>query len=159
MAQRRGRIPRAFPIPQPSRGFNPDSQYLLHSISFGEANGFDPACYEKVAEELLENGFSTRNCSMFLESTQPLITFEWKEGAPPRRFLDRAGNFVPVQKAFPLREGEFCRIQYNARFSGYDCGNWWYEHSIINFASGTPETRRFLDSEPDTEFRGLARLR
>ena len=42
--------------------------------------------------------------------------------------------------------------------SGFDCGNWWYEHSIMNFAAGTPASTRFLDSEPDTEFGGFASL-
>lgn len=69
------------------------------------------------------------------------------------------GKDVLNETAFTLAEGQTGQIAYNARFSDWDSGEWWYEQTVINIANAPFRANIFLSGELDYRYKQLENLR
>lgn len=69
------------------------------------------------------------------------------------------GKDVLNETAFTLAEGQTGQIAYNARFSDWDGGGWWYEQTVINIANASLRKNIFLTGEFDYIYKQLENLR
>lgn len=69
------------------------------------------------------------------------------------------GKDVLNETAFTLAEGQTGQIAYNARFSDWDSGEWWYEQTVINIANSPFRANIFLSGEFDYVYKQLENLR
>jgi hypothetical protein len=149
LAEQRSQIPKAFSIPRPLPTFDKNDHYVVHRVDFGEGNEFAEPIRSHTTTPNITTPFSTTNCTIELTNGTAEILYEWRDGAPERQFFDKSGTPVPVRKRLQLHPGKWVRVEYNGRFTGYDSGNWWYEHSVINVAfAALDHLDIFLDSEP-----------
>lgn len=99
------------------------------------------------------------NCTINADGEFPVITYEWRNGAPPRTCINKEGASVSVKKAFSVAGNHWVQIESNGRFSCRDFGIWFYEHEIINVAFTDPVNRAiFTTTEPAETYQQLADL-
>ncbi|MCA9039207.1 MAG: hypothetical protein KDA65_02540 [Planctomycetaceae bacterium] len=159
LAERRSEIPVAFPVPHPPPVYDRNENYIVHKVDFGERNEFVSPIRSQTILRSIDTKFSTTNCTVEFTDAVADVVYEWRSGAPEQKFFDKSGTPVPVRKRLNVETGKWVRVEYNVRFSGYDCGNWFYEHSIINVALATPESLDiFVTSKPSAEFQQLSHL-
>ena len=150
LAEHRNQIPRAFPLPTPPATYDRFKHYMVHRIQFDEQNQFLEPLREAVEAPKIDIPFRTLNCSVEVTNETPIVKFHWQDGAPIRPY---------PTKAFHIKEREWMRLEYNARFSCRDFGMWSYKHEIINVALTDPETRDiFVATEPNDTYQDLAHL-
>ena len=159
LAERRSEIPNAFAVSQPPPTYDKNEHYIVHGVSFGEHNEFTEPVRSQTTAPSIDTIFNTTNCTVELADDSATVIYEWRDGAPERQFFDKSGTPVPVRKRLQVHTDKWVRVEYNGRFTGYDCGNWWYEHSIINAALATPDCLDvFLTSKPYASFQQLEHL-
>lgn len=159
LAEKRNRIANSFSIPTAPPAYDHNAHYLVHHVGFGERNEFAEPLRSEILLPTADTEFSTTNCTVEIANDTARVTYEWRNGAPERKFFDKCGTTVPVRKQMSARLNQWVRLEYNGRFTGYDCGNWWYEHSIINVAlvdRDNPEL--FVVSKPTEVSRQLENL-
>ena len=73
---------------------------------------------------------------------------DWSVGAPGIK------SFAPIIGQFIVADDEWVRLRWQGRFSDYDDGRWWYEHTCINVArfDGEINPNIFLQGEPTKQF-------
>ena len=159
LAERRSRIAHAYPLTKPPATYDKHDHYIVHRIDFGERNRFSEPIRQETSAPNTDTPFRATNCTVEFNNGTPNVTYEWRDGAPPRQYVDNTGTLVPIKKSLTVTDGQCGRIEYNGRFTGYDCGNWWYEHSIINIAyTAFGDSELFLTTEPNAECQQLASL-
>ncbi len=159
LAELRSRIPNAFTVPTPPPTYDRNAHYIVHGVAFSESNDFAEPLASRTTAPGISTKFNTRNSTIELADDSATVIYEWRAGAPERQFFDKSGTPVPVRKQLQVRTNEWVRLEYNARFTGFDCGRWWYEHSIINTAWASPECLDvFLNSEPSASLQQLEHL-
>jgi hypothetical protein len=159
LAERRNKIPNAFAVPNPPLTFDRKKHYIVHGVGFGERNEFTEPLRNRTTSPNFGTTFTTTNCTVELADDSANVIYEWRDGAPKRQFYDESGSLVPVRKQLQVRADKWVRVEYNGRFTGCDCGNWWYEHSIINVALVSPDCLNvFLNSKPSGSIQQLEHL-
>ena len=159
LAERRAEIPNAFVIPKPPTTYDKSQHYIVHGVGFGERNQFAEPIGSQTNAPTIDTSFNTKNCTVQLADDSATVVYEWRDGAPERQFFDKSGTPVPVRKHLQVTADKWVRLEYNGRFTGYDCGNWWYEHSILNVALASPDCLDvFLTTKPSASFQQLAHL-
>ena len=75
--------------------------------------------------------------------------------------FDEFGNQKPLQRDYLVGVDTWNRLRWAERFSDFDSGNWWYEHTVVNLAlfAGAVDSDIFLNSEPANQFVSLPILR
>ena len=77
------------------------------------------------------------------------FAFPANGGAPLRSTVDPAGNTVPlVQDVCRLAPDQWARVEWNARTSSIDTGEWSYRLITVNVAFGTEFERDLFASTP-----------
>lgn len=159
LAERRSEIPDAFAIPKPPATYDKSQHYIVHDVEFGERNEFAEPIRSQTTAPNIDTTFTTKNCTVELADNSATVIYEWRDGAPERHFFDKSGTPVPVRKQLQVTADQWVRLEYNGRFVGYDCGNWWYEHSIVNVALASAECLDvFLATRPSASFKQVAHL-
>lgn len=159
LAEQRNQIPRAFPVPAPKPRFDRQEWFPVHRIEFNESNQFHKPRHQTVEPHLIDIPYRTRNCTINADGEFPVITYEWRNGAPPRTYINKEGASVSVKKAFSVAGNHWVQIESNGRFSCRDFGIWFYEHEIINVAFTDPVNRAiFTTTEPAETYQQLADL-
>ena len=155
LAELRAQVPTVFAVPDPA-----DSRQLVwHDVKLSEEDQFSLPREGELKTQPLNERFGTR-CAFIDEATCPAsLTYRWTNGAPERMFTDPTGRYVPVEKRFLIKAGEWASVQYNGRFSGIDSGNWWYELETVNVGVMDPfNSHCFLDCPPAKIYQQLASL-
>ncbi|MCA9070717.1 MAG: hypothetical protein KDA84_17425 [Planctomycetaceae bacterium] len=159
LAERRNRIPRAFSLPSPEPRFDRTERFTVHKIEFGESNQFHKPLHITVDPPLIDIPYRSRNCTVEANREFPVVRYEYRDGAPPRTYIDKEGISVPVMKTFSIAENQWVQIEHNGRFSCRDFGIWSYEHEIINVAFTDPKNRAiFTTTQPTETYQQLADL-
>ena len=159
LAERRSEIPNAFAIPEPPATYGRNEHYIVHGVGFGERNEFAGPIGSQTTAPCTGKKFNTTNCTIESADDSATVVYEWRGGAPERQFFDKSSTPVPVRKQLQVTADKWVRLEYNGRFTGYDCGNWWYEHSIVNVALAYPDCLDlFSATKPSSSFRQLAHL-
>ena len=91
------------------------------------------------------------------------LQYDWgyagKGGAPKRTYIDQYGAEFPIMKSLLIRQHQWKKIRYNARFAGGDTGHWYYEKYVANVALvDRLTTDIFLSSAPDEVYSQMADL-
>ena len=159
LAKRRNEIPNAFAVPKPPLTFDKKEHYIVHGVGFGERNEFTEPLGTQTTAPSIDRTFTSTNCTVELAQDSAIVIYEWRDGAPKRQYYDKSGTLFPIRKQLPVSADKWVRVEYNGRFTGHDCGNWWYEHSIINVAWVPPDCLDvFMNSKPSASFQQLEHL-
>ncbi|MBD5112274.1 MAG: hypothetical protein HDT42_07055 [Ruminococcaceae bacterium] len=151
---------------------------ILTISEFNKAMGFPPPRVKseppvKIADLHVKNVEFT-----VIDSVAIRVDFSFDpqnhNGAPHRHGHNKdfnnpdsplCGKDVLNETAFTLSEGQMGQIAYNARFSDWDNGEWWYEQTVINVANArspgdTPFRKNiFLSGGFDYIYKQLENLR
>ncbi len=155
LATLRNRVPRAFPLHIPD-----DFPTLVwHTLKFAENNRFEAPHTEAIDTESSDDRFGCSNISIDLTNDSAVLTYRYRDGAPPRQFFDKTGANVSPSHSITVGMNQWATIEYNGRHSTRD-GMWWYEHVIVNVAVATSlDHRAFLANMPIERYTQLASLR
>ena len=155
LATLRNRIPRAFPLRIPADF--PD--LVWHTIKFAETDRFENPHTESVVSDSSDDQFGCSNISIDHSDDSAVLTYRYRDGAPPRQFYDKTGTSVSPSHAIEIGINQWAAIEYNGRHTTRD-GMWWYEHVIVNVAvAATLDHRAFLANTPIERYTQLASLR
>jgi hypothetical protein len=120
---RRSGVPEGAVIPLGDREYA-GCALLNHTLCYSARLGFNEITLEKV--DTLTAFPPMHQASVMLEPAESRlrVTFAYNQscGAPKRWW---------AVKPFELEPGEWVRIAYNGRFSGWR-DNWWYEKMVTN---------------------------
>ena len=131
LAELRNRIPRAASLPDIDPQADKADRYLVHRIGFHDQNEFASPHRQQILRPLAGSEYRVTNCTV--DPTVPQLNFTWSNGAPART----------PNRSFPISSASVTRLQYNARFSAIDDGNWNYTHEIISAIIARPDTELF----------------
>ncbi|MDB4766174.1 hypothetical protein OAG71_00655 [bacterium] len=150
LAEKRNLIAKSFPVPTAPPTYDRQDHFVIHHVRFGESNEFIAPIDTEITSPKTGTPFTTKNVTVEQKVDTAIVTYEWRDGAPERKFFDKSGTPVPVRKRFVASLNNWVMVEYNGRFTGYDCGRWWYEHSIINVAvTDTEYANLFVESNPN----------
>lgn len=159
LAQLRNQIPKVFELIEPLATYDKQDHYFVHKIEFCESNEFKKPMQNTSLSPIVGEPYLFRNGMVESESGIFKIKSQWNEGQPPRRILTKTDNQFTEGKTFDITNDGWSQIEFNARLTDYDTGNWWYEHHIINSATAPSDSRNiFIESKPTTRFQELAHL-
>ncbi|MEL7498320.1 MAG: hypothetical protein AAFN77_11975 [Planctomycetota bacterium] len=108
LAELRNRIAKSFAIPDTPPTYDKNAHYLVHFVGFGERNEFAEPLRSEITQPNIETEFITRNCSVEMTNDGAIVTYEWRDGAPERKFFDKSGTPVPVRKQMSVRLSQQC---------------------------------------------------
>ncbi len=155
LATLRNSVPRAFPLRIPT-----DFPALIwHTVKFAENNRFENPHTDSSCTNSPDDQFGCSNISVDLADNSAVLTYRYRDGAPPRQFYDKTGTSVSPSHSIKIRPNQWAAIEYNGRHTTRD-GMWWYEHVIVNVAvADTIDHRAFLAHSPIERYTQLASLR
>lgn len=102
------------------------------------------------------------SCTWDHESQKLNLNYSNANGGAPKTVLfDEFGNQKPLQRGYVVEANTWNHLRWMERFSDFDTGNWWYEHTVVNLAyfAGAIDVDVFLNSEPTNQFVSLPILR
>ena len=155
LAESRNRVPKSFRIPNPAGS----GEIIWHHKLITEEKSFDQTDPGIVRLHVPNERFGTRCAEIAVDHNSAKLTYRWRDGAPPRTFMNDAGDYVPVTRTIKITSGDWASIEYNGRFSGDDSGIWWYEQEIVNLGvmlHFSPDF--FVRNEPIERYCQLAKL-
>lgn len=154
LATTRNAVPLALPMPD-LQGGTLQVQHLFYS----EGTAFkSPSTKSKLLDITPELRYEHGSFALDwngVELRTELRDSDWYLGAPGIKSTN------PKIGHYTLESGQWVRLRWQGRFSDWDTGNWWYEHTCINVAhfEGNEQFDLFLKSEPTHQFIHLPQLR
>ncbi|WP_144969617.1 hypothetical protein [Bremerella volcania] len=136
---RRNALPHACALPLDAFA----AEISLHRVSFLEESDFQPQERIEPISSLEERSLPGLSVSADVER---LIVRHPKD---PRSLANGTSAYPHEGVGFTISLDEWGQVEFNARYSDWDTGTWWYERSIYNVGwFSREETDRFTTSRP-----------
>ncbi|RYX84548.1 hypothetical protein EON83_09360 [bacterium] len=136
----------------------PDDFLVVHRFDYSESADFQTPTPKHQKFEFTDDlNFKYGSFTLCWEGQTATTKFhplDYSVGAPGIKSPDpRIGHFA-------IEANQWIRLRWQGRFSDFDEGSWWYEHTCINVAhfTITPQPHIFLQTEPARQFTHLPQL-
>lgn len=161
----RNQIDKAYSLPKGFFDYNPHGlpshyMYLIQSKS-----GFEKR-FDRVDTISENKGIRIDAVQILNEIADCEVRYRycWHRGAIPARKqfdYENGGDVDLDELAMTLKPNEYGRIIYNARYTDFDSGAWYYGLDIINIINNTEQDAsldRFIKNSPDKIYKQIAVL-
>lgn len=155
LAALRNRLPKELPI------FTGESvsDLLLQRIDFSDADSFSNPKQSVTALPREPSHWSEGNSEVHWLADSVQLHYRYQTGAPKQLFFRKGGGATAAHHVIGIIPGHWGSIEYNQRHTDLDTGQWWYEHVVVNVASGnTIQEDYFLRMAPIERYRRISLL-